>query len=60
MLSRAATVKVDTGKHEDEVMINDVRRAYFYARASRNLFINFPDEDPNKGSGMVGKLSLCL
>ena len=60
VLSWAATVKVENGKHENEVMINDVRRAYFYARASRNLFIELPDEDPNKGSGMVGKLNLCL
>ena len=39
VLSWAATVAVDNSKHENEVMINDVRRAYFYAQASRNLFI---------------------
>ena len=60
VLSWAATVKVENGKHENEVMISDVRRAHFYARASRNLFIELPDEDPNKGSGMVGKSNLCL
>ena len=39
ILSWASTVKQDNGVHENEVMINDVRRAYFYAKASRNMFI---------------------
>ena len=60
MLSWAATVDVENGKHENEVSINDVRRRYFYARASRNLFIELPNVDPNEGIGMVGKLNLCL
>ena len=47
VLSWAATVKVQHSKHENEVMIHDVRRAHFYERASRNLFIELPDEDPN-------------
>ena len=46
VLSWASTVEIDIGKHENEVLINDVRRAYFYAGASRNLFIELPDEDP--------------
>ena len=54
MLSWAATVEVENGRHENEVMINDVRRAYFYARASRNLFTELPDGYPNKGPGVVG------
>ena len=33
VLSWAATVKVENGKHENKVMIDDVRRAHFYARA---------------------------
>ena len=39
VMSWASTVKLESGKHENKVMINDVHRAYFYARASRNLFI---------------------
>ena len=41
-------------------MINDVRRAYFYARASGHLFVELPDEDQRKEPGMVGHLNLCL
>ena len=41
-------------------MINDVRQAYFYAKASRHLFVEIPDEDPRKKPGLVGRLKLCL
>ena len=43
-----------------QVMINDVRRAYFYAPATRDVFIEIPDEDPDNDSSMVGKLNLSL
>ena len=46
--------------HSNELMINDVRRAYFYAQASRNLFIELPNEDPRKSADVVGRLKLCL
>lgn len=46
--------------HENEIMINDVSRAYFYAKASRNLFVEIPSEDPLKKPGMIGRLKLCL
>ena len=42
------------------VMINDVRRAYFYARATRDLYIEIPREDPDAGPNVLGKLKLCL
>ena len=60
VLSWASTVQVENCFHEHEVMINDVRRAYFYAKASRNLFIELPDEDARKEPGVVGRLNLCL
>ena len=41
-------------------MINDVRRAYFYAKIKREVFIEWPKEDPKYGTGLLGKLKLCL
>ena len=42
------------------VMINDVRRAHFYAKATRDLYIELPAEDPESGGDTLGKLELCL
>lgn len=41
-------------------MINDVRRAYFYAPARRDVFIDIPDEDHEADKAFVGKLNLSL
>ena len=41
-------------------MINDVRRAYFYAKIQRDVYIELPKEDPDHGKGLLGKLKLCL
>ena len=41
-------------------MINDVRRAYFYARATRDIYIEIPPEDPDASPQVLGKLKLCL
>ena len=41
-------------------MINDVRRAYFYAKIQRDVYIELPKEDPDHGKGMLGKLKLCF
>ena len=42
-------------------MINDVRRAYFYAQATRDLYIELPPEGEQYGQGdLSGKLNLCL
>ena len=35
-------------------MVNDVRRAYFYAKIDRDVFVELPPEDPEFGSGRVG------
>ena len=40
-------------------MMNDVRRAYFYAKAIRDFYMELPNEDPKSARGdMVGKLKL--
>ena len=41
-------------------MINDVRRAYFYAQIQRDVYIEVPPEDPGSGPNVLGKLKLCL
>ena len=45
---------------ERVIMINDVQRAYFYAEIQRDVCIELPREDPMHGTGLVGKLKLCL
>ena len=42
-------------------MSSDIKRAYFYAKAVRPVFIEIPIEDRKPGDeGMVGKLNLSL
>ena len=56
-MSRAAT----TDGYQRELMINDVRRAYFYAKATRELYVELPSEDVESARGdIVGRLRLCL
>ena len=43
-----------------DVMVNDERRAYVYATIDRDVFIKLPPEDPEHGTGKIGKLRLCL
>ena len=39
----------------------DIKRAYFYAKARRPVFIEIPTEDREEGDeGMVGQLQLSL
>ena len=42
------------------LMVNDVRRAYFYAKIKRDVYIELPKEDKDHDSGLLGKLRLCL
>ena len=35
-------------------MVNDVRRAYFYAKASRDIYIELPAEDTDGNKDMLG------
>ena len=39
-------------------MVNDVRRAYFYAKASRNIYVQLPPEDSKPG--YVGRLNKAM
>ena len=41
-------------------MINDVHRAYFYATATGDIYIEIPAEDEDAGPDVLGKLELCL
>ena len=41
-------------------MISDVKRAYFHAPATRELYVEVPKEDPNWRPGLLGKLRLSL
>ena len=42
------------------LMINDVRRAYLYAKVQRDVYIELPKEDPDHGKELLGKLKVCL
>ncbi len=42
------------------IMVNDISRAYFHAPASRDVFIELPDEEPMKKEGKIGKLRVSL
>ena len=59
-VSWAATVKKHRIGHAHELIINNIRRACFYAKASRDQFVEAPDQDPRKRPGLVGRLKLCL
>ena len=37
-------------------MINDVRRAYFYIKIQRDVYIELPKEDPDYGKGSLGEI----
>ena len=47
------------GDRRRELMINDVSRAYFYAPATRSLFIELPTEDEEAKEGEVVGLNVC-
>ncbi len=58
IVSRARTW--DNAGCEREIMINDVSRAYFYAEATRCMYMEIPAEDPLHDPNMLGRLRLCL
>ena len=58
IVSRAATVA--PGEDKSEIMVNDVSRAYFYAKCTRCLYVEIPDEDPDAHPDYLGRLRLCL
>ena len=63
IVHRAATVS-DGGRGEEKViMINDVARAFFEAKATRNVCVELPEEDISPGDrtrDMVGHLVMSL
>ncbi len=62
MISLVASRQNSRNQKENFIlMTNDVKRAYFYAPATRPIYIMIPDEDFEEGDeGMVGKLNLSL
>ena len=48
------------GEPGNEIMINDVSRAYFYAKCTRCLCVELPAEDPEAHPDFLGRLRLCL
>lgn len=60
MVSYAATWRFGEGSARRGITITDVRRACFYAKPTRDLYIELPAEDPDAGKGMLGKLELCV
>ena len=58
IVSHAATISESGARRS--IMINDVRRAYFYAKIQRDVYVELPKEDKDHGTGMLGKLRLCL
>ena len=60
VISHAATWARGRSRGRRSIMINDVRRAYFYAQIQRDVYIEVPPEDPGSGPNVLGKLKLCL
>ena len=59
MISKCASNRGGKGRYC--ILSSDIKRAYFYAKASRPVFIEIPVEDRQPGDGhMVGKLNLSL
>lgn len=58
ILNTAATRRAD-GSHRS-MMMNDVRQVCFHAKATRDLCIELPADDPEVGTGVLGKLQQCF
>ena len=50
------------GREKDgiHIMMSDVKRAYFHAKAKREIYVQLPREDPHWGPDLVGRLNLAL
>ena len=60
IVSHASTIYLAKPQDRREIMVKDVRRAYFYAKQQRLVFIDLPKEDDEAKEGEVGQLLLCL
>ena len=59
IVSKCASNQV--GSRRYCILSSDIKRAYFYARAVRPVYIEIPVEDRQPGDdGMVGRLNLSL
>ena len=59
LLSKVASTQ--SGKEKGCLMLNDVKKAFFYAPAQRDLYVELPPEAPGPGEdGMCGKLLQSL
>ena len=55
IISHAAAIPDDGPRRT--IMINDVRRAHFYAKIQRDVNIELPEEDDKRGPGVLGQTS---
>ena len=59
IVSKGATNQSGSGRYC--MLSSDIKRAYFYAKVARPVFIEIPIEDRKPGNeGMVGKLNMSL
>ena len=59
ILSDAATADRETTRKC--LMVNDVKRAYFHAKCTRDVYVQLPEEDTLSGEeGLCGKLELSM
>ena len=54
IISRAVTL--GPGGKRSDIMINDVCRVYFYAKCTRDLYVELPAEDLDAHPDFIGKL----
>lgn len=62
ILSRCAR-RIRAGEGDTRLMVNDVRRAYFFAKAQREIHVSLPEEDKamyQDSEDMVGRLRLSM
>ena len=49
------------GNHGETVMVNDISRAFFHARAEREVYVQLPKEDLKDGeTGLCGRLKYSM
>ena len=50
-----------TGNHGEVIMVNDISRAFFHAKVTRDVYVQIPQEDLAPGNeGMCGKLQFSM
>ena len=57
-LTSACARQGEQGRGDIRMMFNDVKRAYFFAPATREVYVELPGEDASEG--MVGRLNLSM